>query len=105
LKNLAIGQFQNFVTPVLGGEAGEARAVVEARQLYLVRDEGVVREFVLEVVAGQAKAVRQWRQAEGKKRSRALQTIVKAANKDPRSERLDMALFMATLEEVLLEGV
>ena len=34
-----------------------------------------------------------------------MQTIVKAANKDPRSERLDMALFMAILEEVLLEGV
>jgi len=95
---------QEVVAALLTGEAQEARAVVESRQLYLVRDEVVVREFVLEVVAGQAKAVRQWRQAQGKKRSRALQTIVKAANKDPRSERLDMALFMAILEEVLLEG-
>jgi len=96
---------QEVVAALLGGETGEARAVVEARQLYLVRDKGVVREFVLEMVAGQAKAVRQWRLAEGKKRSRALQTIVKAANKDPRSERLDMALFMAILEEVLQQGV
>ena len=77
---------QEVVAALLTGEAQEARcsliatsttfptrAVVESRQLYLVRDEVVVREFVLEVVAGQAKAVRQWRQAQGKKRSRALQ--------------------------------
>jgi Asp-tRNA(Asn)/Glu-tRNA(Gln) amidotransferase B subunit len=47
--------------------------VVEARGLYLVRDEAVIHEFVRDVMAGQENVVKKWRKAAENKRGKQLQ--------------------------------
>lgn len=92
---------KEIVGALLSGEFKEAREAVQAKGLYLVRDETVILQFVQELMKNNDKLVRKWRKTEGKKRAKALQALVSLANKDPRAERVDMAVFMRILQNSL----
>ena len=92
---------KEVVAALLGGEFKEAREAVQAKGLYLIKDETVILQFVQELMSSNEKVVRKWRASEGKKRGKALQALVIAANKDSRAERVDMALFMWILQNSL----
>ena len=92
---------KEVVAALLNGEYKEAREAVQAKGLYLIKDETVILQFVQELMNNNEKLVRKWRTTEGKKRGKALQALVIMANKDPRAERVDMALFMRILQNSL----
>ena len=92
---------KEVVSALLTGEFKEAREAVQAKDLFLVKDEAVILQFVQQILNNNEKVVKKWRTSEGKKRGKALQALVIAANKDPRAERLDMAMFMRILQNSL----
>ena len=92
---------KEVVAVLLSGEYKEAREAVQGKGLYLIKDETVILQFVQELMSNNEKLVKKWRTSEGKKRGKALQALVTAANKDPRAERVDMALFMRILQNSL----
>merc|ERR1719500_717793 len=92
---------KEVVAALLSGEYKEAREAVQAKGLYLIKDEAVILQFVQELMNNNDKLVKQWRTSEGKKRGKALQALVGVANKDPRAERVDMAVFMRILQNSL----
>ena len=92
---------KEVVAALLSGEHKEAREAVQAKGLYLIKDETVILQFVQELMNNNDKLIKQWRTSEGKKRGKALQALVSVANKDPRAERVDMAVFMRTLQNSL----
>ena len=98
ISHLAV---KEVVAALLSGEYTEAREAVQAKCLYLIKDETVILQFVQELMNNNDKLVKKWRTSEGKKRGKALQALVNVANKDPRAERVDMAVFMRILQNSL----
>ena len=101
-KEISYSALKEVVGALLQGQEQGARGLVEERGLFLVNDEGAIREFVRDILEGNEKVVKKWGSTTSdKKRGKQVQALIVAANKDPRVERLDMAVFAGILAEML----
>jgi len=78
--------------------------IVREENLYLVKDENIIKDFVEDIMRNNEELVKKYRKEKNpKKAARSYQAIITKVNQDSRVEKVDMVRFTQILKMKLQE--
>ena len=103
-KLISATGLQEVLGKLLEQDKRSVEEIVREENLFLVRDEGVIKEFVEDIMRNNKELVDKYiKQKNPKKAARSYQAIITRVNKDSRVEKVDMVKFTQILKMKLQE--
>ena len=94
---------QEVLGMVLLGDTRRAKEIVKDKDLFLIKDKSYIKEFAREIIETKSDLVEEHRKEKNKKKqAKIFKVLIKEMNKDPRVEKVDMAIF-TPIFKLLLE--
>ena len=103
-KLISATGLQEVLGKLLDQDTRSVEEIVREENLYLVRDESVIREFVDDIIRNNRDLVNKFRKEKNpKKAARSYKSIITKVNHDSRVEKIDMVIFTRILNVKLKE--
>ena len=103
-KLISATGLQEVLGKLLEQDTRSVEEIVREENLFLVRDENVIREFVDDIIRNNRELVNKFRKEKNpKKATRSYKSIITKVNQDSRVEKVDMVIFTRILNVKLKE--
>ena len=103
-KEISASGLQEILHKVLTGDSRAVRSIVEEENLYLIKDEDYILQFVNDIIQNNSEMVAKHKKEKNpKKTARLYQNLISIVNKDSRVEKVDMTKFTEIFRRKLHE--
>ena len=104
MKLISASGLQEVIGKILEGDKRSVEDIVRIENIFLVKDESYIRDFVEYIINNNMELVTKYKTEKNpKKAGRAYQAIISRVNKDSRVEKVDMGMFTQILKKKLHE--
>ena len=101
-KLISSSGLQQVISLILSGDKRSVRNIVSENNLFLIRDDDFIDQFVEDIIKNNHALVDKYqREKNPKKIARVYQSLVTIVNKDSRVDKVDMVLFTEKLKQRL----
>ena len=103
-KLISASGLQEVLGKLLEQDKRSVKEIVREENLYLVKDENIIKDFVEDIMRNNEELVKKYRKEKNpKKAARSYQAIITKVNQDSRVEKVDMVRFTQILKMKLQE--
>ena len=103
-KLISASGLQEVLGKLLEQDKRSVEEIVREENLYLVKDENIIKDFVEDIIRNNEELVKKYRKEKNpKKAARSYQSIITKVNQDSRVEKVDMVRFTQILKMKLQE--
>ena len=103
-KLISASGLQEVLGKLLEQDKRSVEEIVREENLYLVKDENIIKDFVEDIIRNNKELVKKYRKEKNpKKAARSYQSIITKVNQDSRVEKVDMVRFTQILKMKLQE--
>jgi len=101
-REISYMAMQEVLTMVLQGDTRNVKNIIEEENLFYIKDHAYIEQFAKDMVEESSEMVAKYRKSNNeKKKGKLFQALIKNVNKDPRVDRVDMALFSQIFKKML----